>query len=113
MASTLEHRLDALMHEIRDMKKELILDRVKRLTVTRSRLDTWKALGKKVSAQWDHVSAVDEIIHQREKTLVKRLTVDSSIIVSSLLENEPRLPFCWTGREIRTGCSRNSDADRR
>jgi hypothetical protein len=50
------------------MKKELILDRVKRLTVTRSRLDTWKALGKKVSAQWDHVSAVDEIIHQREKT---------------------------------------------
>jgi len=68
MARTSEHRLDALMHEIRDMKKELILDRVKRLTVTRSRLDTWKALGKKVSAQWDHVSAVDEIIHQREKT---------------------------------------------
>lgn len=68
MASTLEQRLDALMHEIWDMKKEVILDRVKRVTVTRARLRTWKALGKKVSAQWDHVSAVDEIIHQREKT---------------------------------------------
>ena len=68
MARTLEHRLDALMHEIRDMKKELILDRVKRLTVTKARLNTWKSLMKKVSAQWDHVSAVDEITHQREKT---------------------------------------------
>ena len=68
MASTLERRLDALMHEIRDMKKEKILDRVKRPTVTKARLDSWKSLRKKVSAQWDQVSAVDEIIHQREKT---------------------------------------------
>lgn len=68
MATTLDHRLDALMHEIRDMKKDLILDRVTRVTVTRARLHAWKALGKKVSAKWDHISAVDEIIHQREKT---------------------------------------------
>jgi len=68
MATTLEHRLDALMHEIRDIKKELILGKVTKLTITAARMDTWKALRKKVSAQWDHVTAVDEIIQQREKT---------------------------------------------
>ena len=68
MATTLEHRLDALMHEIRDIKKELLLDKVTRLTITGARMHSWKALRKKVSAQWDHVTAVDEIIQQREKT---------------------------------------------
>ena len=68
MATTLEHRLDALMHEIRDIKKELILDKVTRLTVTRARMDDWKSLRKKVSAQWDHVSVLDEIRQQREKS---------------------------------------------
>jgi hypothetical protein len=68
MATTLEHKLDALMHEIRDIKKELILDKVTRLTITGPRMHSWKALRKKVSAQWDHVTAVDEIIQQREKT---------------------------------------------
>jgi hypothetical protein len=37
MATTLECRLDALVHEIQDIKKELILDKVNRLTVTRGR----------------------------------------------------------------------------
>ena len=68
MATTLEHRLDALMHEIRDIKKELILDKVTRLTVTRARMDAWKSLRKKVSAQWDHVSVLDQIRQQREKS---------------------------------------------
>ena len=68
MATTLEHRLDALVHEIRDIKKELILDKVTRLTVTRARMDDWKSLRKKVSAQWDHVSVLDEIRQQREKS---------------------------------------------
>jgi uncharacterized protein with von Willebrand factor type A (vWA) domain len=68
MATTLEYRLDALVHEIRDIKKELILDKVTRLTVTRARTDPWKSLRKKVSAQWDHVSALDEIRQQREKS---------------------------------------------
>lgn len=67
MAYTLEYKLDALMHEIRDIKKELILDKVTRLTITGPRTNSWKALRKKVSAQWDHVPAVDEIIQQREK----------------------------------------------
>jgi uncharacterized protein with von Willebrand factor type A (vWA) domain len=68
MASTLEHKLDALVHEIRDIKKELILDKVTRFTVTRARMDAWKSLRKKVSAQWDHVSVLDEIRQQREKS---------------------------------------------
>ena len=68
MATTLEHRLDALVHEIRDIKKELILDKVTRFTVTRARMDDWKSLRKKVSAQWDHVSVLDEIRQQREKS---------------------------------------------
>jgi hypothetical protein len=68
MATTLEHKLDALMHEIRDIKKELILDKVKKLSITEPRLHSWKALRKKVSAQWDQITAVDEISKQREKT---------------------------------------------
>ena len=68
MATTLEHRLDALAHEIRDIKKELILGKVKRLTITKARMDKWKTLRKKVTAQWDHVSALDEICQQREKS---------------------------------------------
>jgi hypothetical protein len=68
MATTLEHRLDALVHEIRDIKKELILDKVKRLTGTKARMGKWKTLRKKVTAQWDHVSALDEINQQREKS---------------------------------------------
>lgn len=68
MAPTLEYRLDALVHEIRDIKKELILDKVTRLTVPRARMDAWKSLREKVSAQWGHVSALDEIRQQREKS---------------------------------------------
>jgi len=68
MATPLEHRLEALVHEIRDIKKELILDKVKRLTVTKARTAKWKTLSKKVTVQWDHVSALDEIRQQREKS---------------------------------------------
>jgi len=33
-----------------------------------SKVNIWKLLIKKVSAKWDGPSAVEEIIHQREKT---------------------------------------------
>ena len=68
MATTLERRLDALVHEIRDIKKELILNKVKRLAVTKARTAKWKTLSKKVTVRWDHVSALDEIRQQREKS---------------------------------------------
>ena len=68
MAATLERRLDSLMHEIRDIKKELIHDKLAKLTVTKARINPWKKLGKKVTARWDHVSALDEVRQQREKS---------------------------------------------
>jgi hypothetical protein len=68
MAATLEHRLDSLMHEIRNIKKKLILEKVARISVTKLRRSTWKTLRKKVTARWDQVSALDEIRQQREKS---------------------------------------------
>jgi len=52
-------------------------------------LNKWKNLGKKVLATWNKVSAADETSEQREKN-GKKLTVDSSVIISSLLNNEIR-----------------------
>jgi hypothetical protein len=68
MASALENKLEALIHEIRDIKKEVILGKTTKVSVARGSIRAWEALGKKVSAQWDDVSATDEIIRQREKT---------------------------------------------
>jgi hypothetical protein len=68
MASTLENKLEALIHEIRDIKKEVILDKIAKVSVAKGSIRAWEALGKKVSAQWDGVSATEEIIRQREKT---------------------------------------------
>ena len=67
-AKTLDDRLDNLVHEIKEIKKELILERVIHAGVVRERTASWNALGKKVSTQWDAVSAVDEITTQREKS---------------------------------------------
>ena len=68
MATMLEERLDALVHEIRDIKRDLLMDKIKRLAITKSRMTKWKTLSKKVTARWDHVSAFDEIRQQREKS---------------------------------------------
>lgn len=67
-AKTLDDRLDGLVHEIKEIKKELIREKITHVGVVRERTATWTALGKKVSAQWDTVSAVDEISAQREKS---------------------------------------------
>lgn len=68
MALNLEARLDDLMSEIRDIKKELILERVTHRVEAKKRVSAWKTLGEKISARWDRVPAVDEIAQQREKT---------------------------------------------
>ena len=52
-------------------------------------MNKWKNLRKKVSATWDKVSSADETSEQREKN-GKKLTVDTSVIISSLLNNEIR-----------------------
>jgi hypothetical protein len=66
-AKTLDDRLDDLVHEIKEIKKELLLQKITRSSAARERTSTWISLGKKVSTQWDTVSAVDEISAQREK----------------------------------------------
>ena len=66
-AKSLDAKLDCLVHEIREIKKELIRSRMTRVTVSREEDAAWISLGKKVSERWDDVSAVDEISAQREK----------------------------------------------
>jgi S-adenosylmethionine synthetase len=66
-AKTLDDRLDDLVHEIKEIKKELIRERITRAGMVKEKPAAWISLGKKVSARWDKVSAVDEIAEQREK----------------------------------------------
>ena len=67
-AKTLDDRLDNLVHEIKEIKKELILERKNHAGMVKERTAIWISLGKKVSVSWDAVSAVDEIADQREKS---------------------------------------------
>jgi hypothetical protein len=67
-AKTLDGRLDDLVHEIKEIKKELIRDKINLAGVVRERSAVWTTLGEKVSAKWDNVPAVDEIAAQREKS---------------------------------------------
>ncbi|MFH0814232.1 MAG: hypothetical protein V2A69_15555 [Pseudomonadota bacterium] len=67
MSTTLENRLGNLIHEIKEIKKELILQKHQKATVAQNKIKAWKALEKKVSSQWNGVSAVEEISQQREK----------------------------------------------
>ena len=69
MASSLEDRLDVLAHEIKKIKKEAILERLKKTASTEHASRRWKALGSKVSKKWDNISATEEIARQRDKIL--------------------------------------------
>jgi hypothetical protein len=67
MGKSLESRLDDLIHEITEMKKQIILDKTIKAKAAHDRILEWKSLGKKVSAKWKGPSAVEEIRDQREK----------------------------------------------
>ena len=67
MSRTLENRLNGLIHEITEMKKQIILDKSIKVEAAQSRIREWKTLGKKVSAKWNGPSALEEIRQQREK----------------------------------------------
>jgi phage shock protein A len=67
MIKSLENRLNDLIHEMTEMKKQVILDKSFKVHATQSRIREWKALAKKVSAKWNGPSAVEEIRQQREK----------------------------------------------
>jgi hypothetical protein len=68
MPKTLENRLDDLMHEIQEIKKSIVLDKFAKVEGGQKKINAWKNLGKKISSKWDGLSAVEEIIEQREKT---------------------------------------------
>jgi hypothetical protein len=67
MEGTLEHRLVNLMREIKELRKDLILQKSTKSKTARPNLSKWQTLADRVSSRWDHVSAVEEISMQREK----------------------------------------------
>ena len=67
MPKSLESRLNDLIHEITEIRKQIILDKSIKVAAVQNRMREWKALGKKVSAKWKGPSAVEEIRQQREK----------------------------------------------
>ncbi len=67
MPMTVERRLGKLIHEIKEIKKELILDKSNKIISAQNKINSWDSLAKKISCKWDKISAVDEIIQQREK----------------------------------------------
>jgi hypothetical protein len=68
MSNILENRLANLIHEIKEIKKELIFQKIEKSGTARERMDAWKTLGSEISSKWDNISAVTEIAQQREKT---------------------------------------------
>lgn len=67
MPKSLEIRLNELIHEITEMKKEIILNKSIKVEAGQNKIREWKAIGKKVSAKWNGLSAVQEIREQRKK----------------------------------------------
>jgi hypothetical protein len=69
MSTSLESRLNHLIHELKEIKKEIILQKFGKIDIPKNKLNAWIDLGKKVTPRWDGLSAVEEIVLQREKTL--------------------------------------------
>ncbi len=67
MSKTLENRLNDLIHEIKEIKKQIILDKIIQVGVAQKRVNRWKTIGDKVSSKWTGLSSVEEIRQQREK----------------------------------------------
>jgi hypothetical protein len=67
MSKTFEDRLSNLIHEIKEIRKQIILDKLVKVNAAQTKIDRWKKLGDKVSSNWDSLSAADEIAQQREK----------------------------------------------
>ena len=67
MPTAIEQRLDRMVHELNEIKKEIILQKTQKTAVKLGKIDAWKSLGGRISARWDHISAVDEINEQRNR----------------------------------------------
>jgi len=55
-----------LAREIKEIKKEVILQRLKKTAATMHASNRWRALGSKISKKWDNISATEEIARQRD-----------------------------------------------
>jgi hypothetical protein len=66
MTRELEHRLNDLIHEIKEIKKQVLQDKWVGGEETKKRLSRWKMLRNDVSSKWHGPSAVEEIREQRE-----------------------------------------------
>jgi hypothetical protein len=67
MPGIIEQRLDQLVNEIHDIKRDVILQKVKQADRPTGKRHQWNLLTKKVSERWDHLSAIDEVRLQRDK----------------------------------------------
>ena len=62
----MENRLDMLAREIKEIKKEVILQRLKKPAAAMHASNRGRALGSKISKKWDNISATEEIARQRD-----------------------------------------------
>jgi len=68
MSKILENRLGDSIHDLNEIKKQILLEKFVKVDIAQKKVNIWKLLIKKVSAKGDSPSAVEEIIHQKEKT---------------------------------------------
>ena len=67
MGVNIQKRLDILVGDVQSIRKDLFLSRIGQKHRSRRTLASWADLSRKISADWDSISAVDEIVSQREK----------------------------------------------
>ena len=67
MAKNLDQRLNRLVYEIKEIRKEFVFLKMEKTRAAPERIAAWRELGKKISHHWDGISALEEIIAQREK----------------------------------------------
>ena len=67
MAKELEHRLNDLIHEIKEIKKQILLEKLVEKQTAKSNINRWQELGTQISMKWNGPSAIEEIRLQREK----------------------------------------------
>lgn len=54
MPTVMENKLDMLVHEISEIKKELIMQKIQTIANATDKMKQWRALGVRVSEKWDH-----------------------------------------------------------
>ena len=68
MAKVLEQRLNDLIHEIKEIKKQIVWKKSIQANQAAKSAHRWKTLADNVTLKWKGPSPVEEIRKQREKT---------------------------------------------